>query len=87
MATAEHKWQPLAWNVNAPVAIAEHDLTRPQDCIPTGLSAMEGSEIRLAAQRVHMIRGLSVRALLTPNVPDVGTPFGGLAKQVAPTCF
>jgi len=53
LATAEHTWQALAWEVNARVAMAELDLTRAQDCIAKGLSAMEGFEVPLAAWRVH----------------------------------
>jgi len=52
-ATAERTWQALAWEVNARVAMAELDLTRAQDCIAKGLSAMEGFEVPLAAWRVH----------------------------------
>jgi hypothetical protein len=33
--------------------MAELDLTRAQDCIANGLSAMEGFEVPLAAWRVH----------------------------------
>jgi hypothetical protein len=39
--------------VNARVAMAELELTRAQDCIAKGLSAMEGFEVPLAAWRVH----------------------------------
>jgi tetratricopeptide (TPR) repeat protein len=53
LATAEHTWQALGWEVNARVAIAELDLTRAHDCISKGLSAMEGFEVPLAAWRVH----------------------------------
>jgi tetratricopeptide (TPR) repeat protein len=53
LATAEHTWQALAWEVNARVAIAELDRARAQDCIAKGLSAMEGFEVPLAAWRVH----------------------------------
>ena len=53
LATAEHTWQALAWEVNARVAMAEVDLTKAQDCIANGLSAMEGFEVPLAAWRVH----------------------------------
>src|SRR4030088_233139 len=53
LATAEHTWQALAWEVNARVAMAELDLTRAQDCIAKGLSAMAGFEVPLAAWRVH----------------------------------
>jgi tetratricopeptide (TPR) repeat protein len=53
LATAEHTWQALAWEVNARVAMAELDLKRAQDCIAKGLSAMEGFEVPLAAWRVH----------------------------------
>ena len=52
--SAEHTWQALAWDVNARVAMAELDLTRAQDCIAKGLSAMEGFEVPLAAWRVHV---------------------------------
>jgi hypothetical protein len=53
LATEEHTWRALAWEVNARVAMAERDLTRAQDCIAKGLSAMEGFEVPLAAWRVH----------------------------------
>jgi hypothetical protein len=33
--------------------VAELDLTRAQDCIAKGLSAMEGFEVPLASWRVH----------------------------------
>jgi hypothetical protein len=46
-------WQALAWEVSARVAMAELDLTRAQDCIAKGLSAMEGFEVPLASWRVH----------------------------------
>jgi FixJ family two-component response regulator/DNA-binding winged helix-turn-helix (wHTH) protein/tetratricopeptide (TPR) repeat protein len=53
LATAEHTWQALAWELNARVAMAERDRTRAQDCIAKGLSAMEGFEVPLAAWRVR----------------------------------
>jgi DNA-binding winged helix-turn-helix (wHTH) protein/tetratricopeptide (TPR) repeat protein len=53
LASAEHTWRALAWEVNARVSMAELDLTRAQDCIVKGLSAMEGFEVPLAAWRVH----------------------------------
>jgi hypothetical protein len=53
LASAEHTWRALAWEVNARVAMAELDLTRAQDCIAKGLSAMEGFEVPLATWRVH----------------------------------
>jgi hypothetical protein len=53
LATAEHTWQALAWEVNARIAMAEPDLTRAQHCIAKGLSAMEGFEVPRAAWRVH----------------------------------
>jgi DNA-binding winged helix-turn-helix (wHTH) protein/tetratricopeptide (TPR) repeat protein len=53
LATAEHTWQALAWEVNARLAMAALDQTRAQDCIANGLSAMEGFEVPLAAWRVH----------------------------------
>jgi hypothetical protein len=53
LATAEHTWQVLAWEVNARVALAELDRPRAQECIARGLSAMEGFEVPLAAWRVH----------------------------------
>jgi tetratricopeptide (TPR) repeat protein len=53
LATAEHTWQALAWGAIARVAMAELDLTRAQDCIAKGLSAMEGFEVPLASWRVH----------------------------------
>lgn len=63
LATAEHTWQALACEVNARVALAELHLTRAQDCIAKGLSAMEGFEVPLAAWRVHATAaGLYARA-------------------------
>jgi len=53
LATTEHTWQALAWEVNARVAMAALDQTRAQDCIANGLSAMEDFEVPLAAWRVH----------------------------------
>src|SRR5258708_31970022 len=53
LATAEHTWHALAWEVNARVAMAALDQTRAQDCIANGLSAMEDFEVPLAAWRVH----------------------------------
>jgi hypothetical protein len=53
LASAEHTWRALAWEVNARVAMSELDLTRAQDCIAKALSAMEGFEVPLAAWRVH----------------------------------
>jgi tetratricopeptide (TPR) repeat protein len=53
MATAEHTWQALAWEVNARVAMAEIDLKRAQDCVSRALGAMEGFEVPLAGWRVH----------------------------------
>jgi hypothetical protein len=53
LATAEHTWQALAWEVNARVAMAELDLTRAQDYIAKGLSAMEDFEVPLAGWRIH----------------------------------
>ena len=53
LATAEHMWQALAWEVNARVAMAELDWTKARDCIINGLSAMEGFDAPLAAWRLH----------------------------------
>jgi DNA-binding winged helix-turn-helix (wHTH) protein/tetratricopeptide (TPR) repeat protein len=53
LATAEHTWQALAWEVNARVALAGLDVPRAQACIATGVSATEGFEVPLAAWRVH----------------------------------
>jgi predicted ATPase len=53
LATAEHTWQALAWEVNARVAMGALDQTRAQDSIAKALSAMEGFEVPLAAWRVH----------------------------------
>jgi len=53
LATAEHTYQGLAWEVNGRVAMAERDLARAQDCTAKGLSTMEGFEVPLAAWRVH----------------------------------
>jgi tetratricopeptide (TPR) repeat protein len=53
LATGEHTWQALAWEVNARVAMGELDLTRAHGCIAKGLSAMQGFEVPLAAWHVH----------------------------------
>jgi DNA-binding winged helix-turn-helix (wHTH) protein/tetratricopeptide (TPR) repeat protein len=53
LATAEHMWQALAWEVNARVAMAELDWPKARDCIINGLSAMEGFDAPLAAWRLH----------------------------------
>jgi tetratricopeptide (TPR) repeat protein len=53
LATSEHTWQALAWEVNARVSITELDLTKAYDSIANGLSAMEGFEVPVAAWRVH----------------------------------
>jgi tetratricopeptide (TPR) repeat protein len=53
LATAEHTWQALAWEVNARVAMAALDLERAQECVANGLSTMEGFEVPLAAWRLH----------------------------------
>ena len=53
LATPEHTWQALAWELNARVAMAELDFTRAQPCITKGLSAMECFEVPLASWRVH----------------------------------
>jgi tetratricopeptide (TPR) repeat protein len=52
-ATAERTWQALAWEANARVAFAELDLEKGRDCITKALLRMEGSEVSLAAWRVH----------------------------------
>lgn len=53
LATAEHTWQALAWEVSARVALEELDLTRARCFIAKSLSSMEGYEVPLAAWRVH----------------------------------
>ncbi|HEX4168301.1 MAG TPA: AAA family ATPase [Bryobacteraceae bacterium] len=52
-ATPERTWQALAWEANARVAAAEHDLEKARDCITKALLRMEGWEVPLAAWRVH----------------------------------
>jgi tetratricopeptide (TPR) repeat protein len=52
-ATPERTWQALAWEANARVAAAEHDLEKARDCITKALLGMEGWEVPLAAWRVH----------------------------------
>lgn len=49
LATAEHTWQALAWEVHNRLALPELDLSRAQACIARGLSAMEGYQVPLAA--------------------------------------
>jgi len=53
LASAEHMWQALAWELNVRVAMAGLDVPRARDCIAKALSAMEGFEVPLAAWRVH----------------------------------
>jgi hypothetical protein len=53
LATAERTWQALAWDANARVARAAHDLERAHACIAQALATMEGIEVPLAAWRVH----------------------------------
>jgi tetratricopeptide (TPR) repeat protein len=53
LATGEHTWQALAWEVNARVAMSERDLMRGQECIAGALSVIEGFELPLAAWRIH----------------------------------
>jgi len=53
LATAEHTWQALAWEVNARVAMAAEEWNRAEECIMKALSTMEGYEVPLAAWRVH----------------------------------
>ncbi len=70
LATAEHTWQALAWEVNARVAMAELDLTKAQDCIANGLSAMEGFEVPLAAWRVHATAAELYRRMKSRKLAD-----------------
>jgi DNA-binding winged helix-turn-helix (wHTH) protein len=53
LATAERTWQALAWDANARVALATHDLAHAHACIAQALSTMEGFEVPMAAWHVH----------------------------------
>jgi DNA-binding winged helix-turn-helix (wHTH) protein len=53
LATAERTWQALAWDANARVALAAHNLERAQTCIAEALATMEGFEVPMAAWHVH----------------------------------
>jgi hypothetical protein len=53
LATADHHYQGLAWEVNARVALESGDLPRARDCIAKALAAVQGFEVPLAAWRVH----------------------------------
>jgi len=53
LATEEHTFRTLAWEVNARVAIAEQDLNQAQNFLARALQSMEGYEVPLAEWRVH----------------------------------
>ena len=53
LATAERTWQARAWETNARIAIAQHDMAQAQSCISNALAAMEGFEVPLASWRVY----------------------------------
>jgi tetratricopeptide (TPR) repeat protein len=53
LATAEHTWQALAWEVNARVEMAEEEWSRAEQCIAKALLTIEGYDVPLAAWRVH----------------------------------
>jgi hypothetical protein len=53
LASAEHTWQALAWEVNARIAMAERDLTAARLCVAKALLATRGFEVPLARWRVH----------------------------------
>jgi DNA-binding winged helix-turn-helix (wHTH) protein len=53
LATEEHTWRGLAYEVNARLAIAEQDLARAQDFLAKAIQAMEDFEVPLAHWRVH----------------------------------
>ena len=53
LATAERTWHALAWEVNARIAMAGGDLTRAAQKIAEALLVIEGTELPLAAWRVH----------------------------------
>jgi hypothetical protein len=53
LGTAEPTWQGLAWEANARVALANFDRSRARNCIARALSTVQGSEVPLAAWRVH----------------------------------
>lgn len=53
LTSAERTWQALAWEANARVAKAEHNLDRARECLVKALLTMEGFEVPLAAWRTH----------------------------------
>jgi DNA-binding winged helix-turn-helix (wHTH) protein/tetratricopeptide (TPR) repeat protein len=53
LATADHTWQGLAWEVSARVALANQDSARARDCIAKAVTAVQGFEVPLAAWQVH----------------------------------
>jgi len=53
LATAEHTWQALAWEVNARLAMAELDLTSAQDGIAKGCLLWKALRFRWPPWRVH----------------------------------
>jgi len=53
LATAEHTWQTLAWEMNARVAMADRDVDYAQKCIGNALSIAESFEVPLADWRAH----------------------------------
>ena len=53
LATAEHTWQALAWEVNARVALASRNQRRAKECISNAPAAIVGFQVPLAGWRVH----------------------------------
>lgn len=53
LATAERTWQALAWEVNARIALLEHDQAGAEESITNALKAMDGFDLPLAAGPVH----------------------------------
>jgi DNA-binding winged helix-turn-helix (wHTH) protein/tetratricopeptide (TPR) repeat protein len=53
LATAEHTWQALAWEVSSRIAAAAGDLKHAREDISSALEAMGNYAVPLAAWRVH----------------------------------
>ena len=53
LATAERTWQGLAWETSARVAVAAGEESRMRSDIASGIEAINGFDVPLAAWRVH----------------------------------
>jgi hypothetical protein len=61
-ATEERTWQALAWDVNARISLASHDVPRARELIERALTAIEGFEAPVAAWQAHATAGAVARA-------------------------